>query len=192
MRIAGWAGLAGAALAVLLLFGWRNRVNDRRAAELHAAIDAATATADSLRGAFAGQRATTDTLWRVRWLPARAAVDSALRDTSRRDVPDSLVLPFVLAADTVRLTCERSVVTCDALVKAERSRADSALLLAEHWRHGPRMVREAFVATDLSGRWYAGTRAQVRLFGVRLFGQAATRIDSAPALALRVGATVRF
>jgi hypothetical protein len=189
-----WAALV---LALLAMWGAsRQRTADAaRVGVLEASLKVTGSRADSLRLELARQRGRVDTVLLTRWRPARAAVDSALRDTTRRDVPDSLVAPLLNAGDTTIAACTRTAPTCDALVATEKAHADTAKMLAEHWKavaQGPRLIREAYAASDLDKHLYAGLRAEARMWGVGVFGRVESRIDTTLALEWRAGVLVRF
>jgi hypothetical protein len=104
----------------------------------------------------------------------------------------------VIHRDTVRVlveaereACNAVVITCEARVANRDARIavlDSALTEA---RRVPRLSKNLYVASDLSGGIYGGIEARVRLFGLEGFGRYEVRADSL-AGSVRVGAVLRF
>jgi hypothetical protein len=100
--------------------------------------------------------------------------------------------------DTVRVlveaereACNAAVLTCEARVANRDARIavlDSALTEA---RRVPRLSKNLYVASDLSGGIYGGVEARVRLFGLEGFGRYEVRADSLAGTA-RVGVLLRF
>jgi hypothetical protein len=125
----------------------------------------------------------TVTLTRV-----RTRTDSVI--VTRRDT--------LIHRDTVRVlveaereACNAAVLTCEARVANRDARIavlDSALTEA---RRVPRLSKNLYIASDLSGGIYGGVEARVRLFGLEGFGRYEVRGDSL-AGSLRGGLIVRF
>jgi hypothetical protein len=90
-----------------------------------------------------------------------------------------------------RQACDRVIATCELRVAVRDSQIavlDSALTEA---RKRPRLSRNLYVASDLSGGIFGGVEARVRLFGLEGFGRYEIRGDSL-AGSVRVGALLRF
>jgi hypothetical protein len=142
---------------------------------------------DSLRiaGRVTDSVYTRDTLTLTR---VRTRTDSII--VTRRDT--------LIHRDTVRVlveaergACNAAVLTCEARVANRDARIavlDSALVEA---RRVPRLSRNLYIASDLSGGIFGGVEARVRLFGLEGFGRYEMRADSL-AGSVRVGAVLRF
>jgi hypothetical protein len=108
------------------------------------------------------------------------------------------IMDTVIHRDTVRVlveaereACNAVVITCEARVANRDARIavlDSALTEA---RRVPRLSKNLYIASDLSGGIYGGVEARVRLFGLEGFGRYEVRADSL-AGGVRVGAVLRF
>jgi hypothetical protein len=90
-----------------------------------------------------------------------------------------------------RAACDAVIATCEVRVAVRDSQIavlDSALTEA---RRVPRLSKNLYIASDLSGGIYGGVEARVRLFGLEGFGRYEVRADSL-AGGVRVGAVLRF
>jgi hypothetical protein len=142
---------------------------------------------DSLRiaGRVTDSVYTRDTLTLTR---VRTRTDSVLLAT----------VDTVIHMDTVRVlveaereACNAAVLTCEARVANRDARIavlDSAIVEA---RRVPRLSKNLYIASDLSGGIFGGVEARVRLFGLEGFGRYEIRGDSL-AGSVRVGALLRF
>jgi hypothetical protein len=130
-----------------------------------------------------------------------AYVSDTVTLTRTRTRTDSVLVQrtdTLMRVDSVRVlveaerqACDAVIVTCEVRVAVRDSQIavlDSALTEA---RKRPRLSKNLYVASDLSGGIYGGVEARVRLFGLEGFGQYEIRADSL-AGSLRAGVTLRF
>jgi hypothetical protein len=130
-----------------------------------------------------------------------AYVSDTVTLTRTRTRTDSVLVQrtdTLMRVDSVRVlveaerqACNAAVLTCEARVANRDARIavlDSALVEA---RRVPRLSKNLYIASDLSGGLYGGVEARVRLFGLEGFGRYEIRTDSL-AGEIRAGVVLRF